>query len=95
MIGKADEKRIPGKFTWDEINRFMTNIGQEEFDYDTFKLTFDSDPNLQQLVGRFDQEGIELKTKAQTPVQGPIDGDTGSDSVSQMAQRATNKAMSS
>lgn len=95
LIGKADEKNIPGNFTWDEINRFMTNIGQEEFDYDTFKLNFDSDANLQQLVARFDQEGIELKTKAQTPDQGPVDGDTGSDAVSQMAQRATNKAMSS
>ena len=95
MIGKADSKNIPGKFTWDEINRFMTNIGQEEFDYDTFKLTFDADPNLQTLVARFDQEGIELKTKKQAPAQGPVDGDTGSDVVSQMAQRATNNAMAS
>jgi len=95
LIGKADEKKIPGNFTWSEINRFMTNIGQEEFDYDTFKLPFDSDPNLQQLVARFDQEGIELKTKAQTPADGPVDGDTGSDAVNQMAQRATNKAMAS
>ena len=73
----------------------MTNIGQEEFDYDTFKLTFDADPNLQTLVTRFDQEGIELKTKKQAPAQGPVDGDTGSDAVSQMAQRATNNAMAS
>lgn len=95
MIGKADSKNIPGKFTWDEINRFMTNIGQEEFDYDTFKLTFDADPNLQQLVARFDQMGIELKTKKQAPAQGPIDGNTGSNTVAQMAQRATNNAMAS
>lgn len=73
----------------------MTNIGQEEFDYDTFKLNYDADPNLQQLVARFDQNGIELKTKAQSPDQNPVDGDTGSDAVSQMAQRATNKAMAS
>ncbi len=73
----------------------MTNMGQEEFDYDTFKLAYDSDPNLANLVDRFDQNGIELKTKAKTPAQGPIDGDTGSDAVAQMAQRATNKAMSS
>ena len=93
MIGKADSKKIPGNFTWSELNRFMTNIGQEEFDYETFKLTYDSDPNLQKLVARFDQNGIELKTKAQTPAQGPIDGDTGSNVVAQMAQRATNNAM--
>jgi hypothetical protein len=93
LIGKADSKNIPGKFTWDEINRFMTNIGQEEFDYDTFKLTFDADPNLQKLVARFDQEGIELKTKKQEPAQGPVDGNTGSDAVAQMAKHATNTAM--
>lgn len=73
----------------------MTNIGKEEFDYETFKLTFDSDPNLQKLIARFDQNGIELKTKAQTPAQGPIDGDTGSDTVAQMAKRATKAAMAS
>lgn len=73
----------------------MTNIGQEEFDYETFKLTYDSDPSLQKLVARFDQNGVELKTKAQTPAQQPIDGNTGSDVVAQMAQRATNNAMAS
>lgn len=73
----------------------MTNIGQEEFDYETFKLTYDSDPNLQTLVSRFDQNGVELKTKAQSPAQTPIDGDTGSDVVAQMAKRATKKAMAS
>ena len=72
----------------------MTNIGKEEFDYDTFKLTFDSDTNLQTLVARFDQEGIELKTKKQSPEQNPVDGDTGSAEVSQMAKRATANAQS-
>lgn len=73
----------------------MTNIGKEEFDYETFKLAYDSDPNLAKLVARFDQEGVELKTKAQAPANNPVDGDTGSDAVAQMAQRATANAMAS
>lgn len=95
LIGKSDEKNVPGNFTWDQLNRFMTNIGQEEFDYDTFKLTYDSDPNLQKLVTRFDQNGVELKTKTKAPDQTPVDGNTGSDVVAQMAKRATKHAMAS
>ena len=92
MIGKADAKGVPGNFTWDQLNRFMTNIGQEEFDYETFKLAYDADQNLANLVARFDQNGVELKTKAQSPDNPPVDGDTGSDTVAQMAQHATKVA---
>ena len=92
LIGKADQRNVPGNFTWDQLNRFMNNIGEEEFDYETFKLTYDANPTLQTLIARFDQNGIELKTKTQSPEQGPIDGDTGSDEVSQMAKRATANA---
>jgi hypothetical protein len=72
----------------------MTNIGEEEFDYDTFKLTYDSDPAIQSLIKRFDQNGIELNTKKQDNNNEPVDGDTGSDAVSQMAKRATASAQS-
>jgi hypothetical protein len=70
----------------------MQNIGQEEFDYGTFKLTYDSDPVVQALTKRFDQNGIELnskKTKADVTQQGADDAGA---TVSQMAKRATNSA---
>jgi hypothetical protein len=91
LISKADEKQIPGNFTWDQINTFMTNIGEEEFSYETFKIVYDSDPSIQNLIDRFDAEGINLKTKAKTPTpdQGAQQGD---DTVNQMAKRATANA---
>lgn len=73
----------------------MDGVHQEEFSDETFKLTFDSNQNIKDLVHRFDKEGIELKTKNTTPEQGAVDGNTGSDVVAQMAQRATNNAMAS
>lgn len=73
----------------------MNGVNQEEFSDETFKLTFDSNQNIKNLVHRFDKEGIELKTKNTTPEQGAVDGDTGSNVVAQMAQRATNNAMAS
>jgi hypothetical protein len=73
----------------------MNGVNQEEFSDETFKLTFDSNQNIKNLVHRFDKEGIELKTKNTTPAQGAVDGDTGSNVVAQMAQRATNNAMAS
>ena len=91
LIGKSDEKKIPGNFTWDQINRFMTNIGEEDFDYETFKMVYDSDPAVKNLVDRFDAEGVVLKTKTKEtqPDQGAQQGDN---TVSQMAQRATANA---
>ena len=42
----------------------MSNIGGEQFDYNSFKLAYDSDPLVQGLTKRFDQNGIELATRA-------------------------------
>jgi hypothetical protein len=44
------------------------------------------------MITRFDQNGIELKTKNQDNQNKPVDGDTGSNVVSQMAKRATANA---
>lgn len=95
LIGKSDQRNIPGKFTWDELNRFMNNIGEEEFDYETFKLTYDANPSLKTLIARFDQNGVELKTKKQDVDTAPSDAQQGSDQVNQMAKRATANAQAS
>jgi hypothetical protein len=90
LISQANAKKVVGKFTWDQFNRFMTNVGDEEFNYESFKLAFDSNPGVTALVKRFDQDGIELKTNEQdvdTATQ------TGAPSaVEKMAKRATQSA---
>jgi hypothetical protein len=43
----------------------MQNMGMEDFSYDSFKLAYDNDPVIQSLTNNFDQNGVELQTKAQ------------------------------
>jgi hypothetical protein len=69
----------------------MTNAGSESFDYGSFKMVYDSDPVIQALVKRFDQNGVELTTKKDSDV-GQVDQE-GGDAVEKMAKRATNKAL--
>lgn len=91
LIGRADSKNQPANFTWDEINKFMANIGQVEFDYDSFKQAYDTDPALQSIVHRFDDNGVELKSKNSGSDELPSDADPSSKTVAQMAKRSTNK----
>ena len=39
----------------------MRNQGEGNFDYDSFKVMYDGDPKIQQLVTNFDQDKIEFK----------------------------------
>lgn len=70
----------------------MQNVGDEEFTYDTFKQAYDSDPLTQGLVNRFDQNGVELKTKVSNTDTAPSDAEHDPESVSRMAKHATRKA---
>jgi hypothetical protein len=69
--------------TWAELQRAGIPI-----DYDRFAARWDTDPQLKQLVTRFDGQGIVLKTKAAHPPKGQHQG---KDLVGQMAKSATNK----
>jgi hypothetical protein len=70
----------------------MQNLGDEEFTYDSFKQAYDSDPLTQGLVQRFDQNGVELKTKVGNNDVAPSDAERDPKAVSQMAKHATRKA---
>jgi hypothetical protein len=44
----------------------MSNIGEEQFTYDSFKQAYDADPALQELVKQFNQNGVSLKTRKES-----------------------------
>lgn len=67
----------------------MKNMGSEQFSYESFKLAYDSDPRIKPLVKNFDQEGITLATDAEANSTTQQQGTGSSNSVSQMAKRAT------
>ena len=71
-----------------DLNKVMQNMGGESFVYGTFKIAYDSDPRIKEMVKDFSEAGINLKTK-QDVEKGATSSADGGDSVSKMAQRAT------
>lgn len=73
-----------------KLDKYMRNQGKGNFDYESFKAMYDSDPRLQQLVTNFDKEKIEFKQSEVDDVA-KIKGNAGrpSDTVGNMAKNAT------
>ena len=67
----------------------MRNQGNGNFDYESFKAMYDTDPKIQQLVTNFDQDKIEFKTSEVDDVKN-IKGKPGrpGDTVGKMAKNA-------
>jgi len=70
---------------WNRINEYMKKAGVPQFDYKSFKATYDSSPQLQNLV-EFSPKGIEIKDSEVDDID-HMNGKDG-DSVSKMAKRA-------
>ena len=86
QISQADRQQQPSYLSWDALNSLMVNIGDEQFDYDSFKNSYDTNPMIKQLVQRFDARGVELKTKNKNPKKGQPGGEG---EVAKMAKAAT------
>ena len=72
----------------------LQNVGGQELDYDAFKSAFDSNPSFQQLVDKFDADGVTIKTKNQaTPAGVPGNKDKAKAAVNSSAKRAAAKAL--
>jgi len=69
----------------------MQNVGSEQFDFGTFKASYDSDPRVKAMVQNFDKVGVEPKTQQQLQSGDDAEGSQsgGGDPVAQMAKRAT------
>ena len=76
------------KITLDQLDRFMKNVGDQEFTFDLLKSAFDFDPRIQNIVKDFDQTGITLKSDTDINTVASTDSPQ-SDTVKKMAQRAT------
>jgi hypothetical protein len=69
----------------------MQNMGGEQFNQEAFKLAYDNDPKIQELVASFDPEGINFEDKVDATAG---QADAGDQTVDAMASRATANAMS-
>ena len=93
MIGGADNKQQPAYLSFQALNKIMRNVGKPQFDYEGFKVVYDANPDFQVYVKNFDDKGITLATKVESPSDAQIpQDDSNADTVDQMAKRATAKA---
>jgi len=92
MIGGADNKNQPAYLSFQALNKILSNVDKPQFDYDGFKVVYDANPDLQAYIKNFDDKGVTLATKVEAPSDAQVQTDSGTDTVDQMAKRATTKA---
>jgi hypothetical protein len=86
MVMQANSQNQSSYLSWVALNSLMRKIGDEQFDYDSFKSEYDKSPIIQKFVKRFDGKGIELKTLKKDS-KSPQGDNT--DTVAKMAKAAT------
>lgn len=91
LIAQANSQSQTSYLSWSALNNLMQNIGKAQFDYDSFKAAYDSNPVVKNLVSRFDAKGVELKTIKTTPKKAE-DGKKES-SISKMAKNAAKRRL--
>lgn len=50
------------EFSFDQLNKFMLNMGNPQFSYDSLKAAHDHDNRIKELIKDFTQDTVELKT---------------------------------
>jgi hypothetical protein len=76
------------KVSWDKLNSYMKKAGVPQFDYESFKVSYDANPQLQKLV-KFDPEGVTINKDAMDQMNVPGNPGRPSDPVGDMAKNAT------
>lgn len=85
LLSQANTQQQSSYFSWGALSNLTKNIDGQHVDYDTFKASYDQNPELfKHLVQHYDPRGITLMTADKKPKQGGKQ-----DTVSQMAKSAT------
>jgi hypothetical protein len=72
----------------------MQNVGRQALDYDGFKSTYDANPNFQELIDKFDVNGVTIKTKNKTKSAGQQGNkDSAQTNVMSSAKKAAKKLL--
>lgn len=87
MLALLKDKGLT-RFSIDQLDRYMQNVGKQQFSYETFKAAYDSDDKIKNIIKDFDRNTVTLKTREIDDLN-PTASKKKS-SVSQMAKKATN-----
>ena len=89
LVAQANSKQQPSYLSWAALNSLLQNVGDEQFDYDSFKQVYEANPMLKKLVYKFDGRGVELKTYGTDPKASK--GGKKETSISKMAKNAAKR----
>jgi hypothetical protein len=85
LLSQANDQQQPSYLSWGALSNLPTNMDGQAVNYDTFKSSYDSNPELfKHLVKHYDARGVTLNTQVKKPQQGGQQ-----DTVSKMAKSAT------
>jgi hypothetical protein len=91
QLKTADNQEKSLNLTWEEVSALMSDMNHGDYNYATFKPMYDANPQLQAIVGNFNNDGITLDTSVEAePETVDIDQDTEAN-VDKMAKRAASK----
>lgn len=74
------------EFSFEQLNKYMINMGVPQFDYDSMKFAHDNDPRIENIVKDFTQDTITLKTSEVDDLEKPKA--RRKDTVKNMAKKA-------
>lgn len=60
---RADSKNTTSEYSWAAISKIYQNVTGQDLDYNTFKMIFDKDAEIKNLVQNFNKFGVTIKTK--------------------------------
>lgn len=88
----ANSRNQPSPLTWNALNAVAREYGGPAIDYDRFAIVWESDPEIQNIVDRFDQNGLVIKT---TTMEEPIvqQDDPNTNSIERRAKHAAKKGL--
>jgi hypothetical protein len=69
----------------DELNDMLAGMGVEAFSYDTFAMSYNSDPQLKKIIKNFNKDEINFQGDS---VDALPQGSEGGDTVGKMAKNA-------
>lgn len=91
LVAQANSKQQPSYLSWAALNGLLQNVGDEQFDYDSFRAQYEENEMLKKLVYKFDNRGIELKTYGTDPKAQK--GGKEQSSISKMAKSAAKRRL--
>lgn len=87
MTLKHLKNRGVNSVSFAKLDQFMSNSDRQQFDFETFKAAYDTDPRIKTVVTNFDQDKIDFKQSEvdDLAAQEPSNADV----VGAMASKAT------